>query len=314
MSIPNFDFRKYFKILKRLKLLNMKNYSLIIFSVFIFLFSCVDKEKTLDNGVNIKYLKKGDGQKINEGEIVMLNLKYFDYDGNELLNKVGKDPVVLQKDSSWKVNGIIYEVIDNLVNGDSIFFQLTTEQFFKNAPQAVEMPDSVKNKLISFYCGVQDIMSQKEFEDFQREQYEKMQIEMEQNNEQQLSIDLELIENYLKENNINATKAESGLHYEVTREGSGENAASGDNVTVHYTGMLLNGEVFDSSVERNQPFSFQLGQGMVIRGWDEGITYFNKGAKGKIYIPSPLGYGPSGAGGVIPPNAVLIFEIEVLDY
>ena len=292
----------------------MKNYSLIIFSVFIFLSSCVDKEKTLDNGVNIKYLKRGDGKEINEGEIVMLNLKYFDYDGNELLNKVGKDPVVLQKDSSWRVNGIIYEVIDNLVNGDSVFFQLTPEQFFKNAPQAVEMPDSVKNKLISFYCGVQDIMSQKEFEDFQREQYEKMQIEMEQNNEQQLSIDLELIENYLKENNINATKAESGLHYEITREGSGENAASGDNVTVHYTGMLLNGEVFDSSVERNQPFSFQLGQGMVIRGWDEGITYFNKGAKGKIYIPSPLGYGPSGAGGVIPPNAVLIFEIEVLDY
>ena len=81
----------------------MKNYSLIIFSVFIFLSSCVDKEKTLDNGVNIKYLKRGDGKEINEGEIVMLNLKYFDYDGNELLNKVGKDPVVLQKDSSWRV-------------------------------------------------------------------------------------------------------------------------------------------------------------------------------------------------------------------
>ena len=71
----------------------MKNYSLIIFSVFIFLSSCVDKEKTLDNGVNIKYLKRGDGQKINEGEIVMLNLKYFDYDGNELLNKVSNPKV-----------------------------------------------------------------------------------------------------------------------------------------------------------------------------------------------------------------------------
>jgi len=292
----------------------MKN-SLIILSVFMFLFSCVDKEKTLDNGVKIKYLKRGDGQQINDGEIVMLNLQYFDYDGNELLDKTGKDPVVLQKDSSWKVNGVIYEVIDNLGNGDSVFFQLTTEQFFKNAPQAVEMPDSVKNKLISFYCGVQDIMSQQEFEDFQREQYEKMQIEMEQNNEQQLSIDLELIDNYLKDNNIDATKAESGLHYVITKKGNGDNAAPGDNVTVHYTGMLLNGEVFDSSVERDEPFSFQLGQGMVIRGWDEGITYFNKGAKGKIYIPSSLGYGPSGAGGgVIPPNAVLIFEIEVLDY
>ena len=141
-----------------------------------------------------------------------------------------------------------------------------------------------------------------------------MQQEMELNNEKQLSIDLELIENYLKENNINAIKTESGLYYEITRNGTGDNASAGDNVTVHYTGMLLDGEVFDSSLSRNEPFSFQLGRGMVIRGWDEGITYFNKGAEGKIYIPSPLGYGAAGAGGVIPPNAVLVFEIQVLDY
>jgi FKBP-type peptidyl-prolyl cis-trans isomerase len=157
-------------------------------------------------------------------------------------------------------------------------------------------------------------MSQNEFEDFQRIQYEKMQQEMEQQSNDQLSIDLELIDNYLKENNITAKSAESGLRYVITKMGSGENAAPGDNVTVHYTGMLLNGEKFDSSLDRNQPFSFQLGQGMVIRGWDEGITYFNKGSEGTLYIPSTLGYGTSGAGGVIPPNAVLIFEIQVLDY
>tara|TARA_B100000579_G_scaffold434278_1_gene454781 strand:- start:358 stop:1233 length:876 start_codon:yes stop_codon:yes gene_type:complete len=291
----------------------MKNIYYLISILFI-LISCVDKEKVLDNGIELKYFKNGNGIEIQDGEIVMINLQYFDYDGNELLKKVGNDPVVLQKDSSWENNGIIYDVIDNLVKGDSVFFQLTTEQFFKNAPQSVEVPDSVKNKLISFYCGVQDVMSQSEFEDFQRVQYEKMQQEMEQQNENQLSIDLELIDNYLKENNINATKAESGLHYVVTKKGSGENAAPGDNVTVHYTGMLLNGEVFDSSLERNQPFSFQLGQGMVIRGWDEGITYFNKGSEGTLYIPSSLGYGPSGAGGVISPNAILIFDIQVLDY
>ncbi len=291
----------------------MKNINYLISLIFI-LISCVDKEKVLDNGVELKYFKNGNGEEIKDGQIVMINLQYFDYDGNELLNKVGNDPVVLQKDSSWENNGIIYEVIDNLVKGDSVFFQLTTEQFFKNAPQSVEVPDSVKNKLISFYTGVQDVMSQSEFEDYQRVQYEKMQQEMEQQNENQLSIDLELIENYLKENNIDAMKSESGLHYVITEKGNGDNAAAGDNVTVHYTGMLLNGEKFDSSLDRNQPFSFQLGQGMVIRGWDEGITYFNKGASGTLYIPSTLGYGSSGAGGVIPPNAILIFEIQVLDY
>ena len=291
----------------------MKNINYLISLIFI-LISCVDKEKVLDNGIELKYFKNGNGEEIKDGQIVMINLQYFDYDGNELLNKVGNDPVVLQKDSSWENNGIIYEVIDNLVKGDSVFFQLTTEQFFKNAPQSVEVPDSVKNKLISFYTCVQDVMSQSEFEDYQRVQYEKMQQEMEQQNENQLSIDLELIENYLKENNIDAMKSESGLHYVITEKGNGDNAAAGDNVTVHYTGMLLNGEKFDSSLDRNQPFSFQLGQGMVIRGWDEGITYFNKGASGTLYIPSTLGYGSSGAGGVIPPNAILIFEIQVLDY
>ena len=285
-----------------------------LISLIFILISCVDKEKVMDNGIELKYFKNGNGEEIKDGQIVMINLQYFDYDGNELLNKVGNDPVVLQKDSSWENNGIIYEVIDNLVKGDSVFFQLTTEQFFKNAPQSVEVPDSVKNKLISFYTGVQDVMSQSEFEDYQRVQYEKMQQEMEQQNENQLSIDLELIENYLKENNIDAMKSESGLHYVITEKGNGDNAAAGDNVTVHYTGMLLNGEKFDSSLDRNQPFSFQLGQGMVIRGWDEGITYFNKGASGTLYIPSTLGYGSSGAGGVIPPNAILIFEIQVLDY
>ena len=282
--------------------------------LFFTIFSCVDREKVLDNGVELKYFKNGSGQEIEDGQIVMINLQYFDYDGNELLNKVGNDPVVLQKDSSWESSGIIYNVIDNLVKGDSVFFQLTTEQFFKNAPQSVEVPDSVKNKMISFYCGIQDVMSQNEFEDFQRIQYEKMQQEMEQQSNDQLSIDLELIDNYLKENNITPKSADSGLRYVITKMGSGENAAPGDNVTVHYTGMLLNGEKFDSSLDRNQPFSFQLGQGMVIRGWDEGITYFNKGSEGTLYIPSTLGYGASGAGGVIPPNAVLIFEIQVLDY
>ena len=86
--------------------------NIILLSLTILIFSCVDKEKTLDNGVEIKYLKTGSASQIQEGEIVLLNLKYFDYDGNELLNKVGKDPVVLRKDSTWKNNGIIYDVID----------------------------------------------------------------------------------------------------------------------------------------------------------------------------------------------------------
>ena len=88
---------------------------------------------------------------------------------------------------------------------------------------------------------------------------------------------------------------------------------NGEMVKVHYTGMLLNGEVFDSSYSRNMPIEFVLGAGRVIKGWDEGISLIPIGASAKLVIPSDLAYGERGAGGVIPPNSTLIFEIEVID-
>lgn len=104
----------------------------------------------------------------------------------------------------------------------------------------------------------------------------------------------------------------SGLKYEDLTEGDGEVATSGQRVTVHYTGWLTDGSKFDSSVDRNQPFEFALGRGMVIRGWDEGVAGMKVGGKRKLTIPPQLGYGAQGAGGVIPPNATLVFEVELL--
>ncbi len=106
---------------------------------------------------------------------------------------------------------------------------------------------------------------------------------------------------------------ESGLQYEELTEGTGATAEAGQNVSVHYTGWLTDGQKFDSSKDRNQPFEFSLGAGMVIRGWDEGVQGMKVGGKRKLTIPPQLGYGARGAGGVIPPNATLVFEIELLD-
>ncbi len=105
---------------------------------------------------------------------------------------------------------------------------------------------------------------------------------------------------------------DSGLKYEVLAEGNGDAAANGDKVSVHYTGWLTDGTKFDSSVDRNQPFEFSVGQGMVIRGWDEGVAGMLIGGKRKLTIPPQLGYGAQGAGGVIPPNATLVFDVELL--
>lgn len=105
---------------------------------------------------------------------------------------------------------------------------------------------------------------------------------------------------------------DSGLKFEDLIEGEGEVAASGHRVTVHYTGWLTDGTKFDSSLDRNDPFMFSLGAGQVIRGWDEGVEGMKVGGKRKLTIPPQLGYGAYGAGGVIPPNATLVFEVELL--
>jgi FKBP-type peptidyl-prolyl cis-trans isomerase FkpA len=108
----------------------------------------------------------------------------------------------------------------------------------------------------------------------------------------------------------------SGLQYEDTTIGEGAVATAGQRVTVHYTGWLYNngeqGAKFDSSKDRNDPFVFQLGAGMVIRGWDEGVAGMKIGGKRTLIIPAALGYGARGAGGVIPPNATLKFDVELL--
>lgn len=109
-------------------------------------------------------------------------------------------------------------------------------------------------------------------------------------------------------------KTNSGLEYEILKEGKGDEAKAGKRVTVHYTGWLKsNGKKFDSSVDRGEPFSFGLGFGMVIRGWDEGVAGMKIGEKRKLTIPAELGYGAKGAGGVIPPNAILEFDVELLE-
>ena len=108
-------------------------------------------------------------------------------------------------------------------------------------------------------------------------------------------------------------KTESGLRYQYIQRGDGKQAEAGKTVSVHYEGSLENGKVFDSSYARKKPIEFKLGIGQVIEGWDEGIALLQVGDKARFVIPSDLGYGPSGAGGVIPPNATLIFDVELMD-
>ena len=107
-------------------------------------------------------------------------------------------------------------------------------------------------------------------------------------------------------------KTASGLEYEDVRVGNGAEAKAGKTVEVHYTGWLTDGKKFDSSRDRGEPFAFKLGAGQVIKGWDEGVAGMKIGGQRKLTIPATLGYGSRGVGGVIPPNATLVFDVELL--
>jgi peptidylprolyl isomerase len=117
----------------------------------------------------------------------------------------------------------------------------------------------------------------------------------------------------LSEENPNLITTASGLKYIDLVEGTGATPQTGQTVVVHYTGTLEDGRKFDSSRDRNQPFSFPLGRGRVIKGWDEGLSTMKVGGQRQLIIPPDLGYGARGAGGVIPPNATLVFDVELLD-
>ena len=108
-------------------------------------------------------------------------------------------------------------------------------------------------------------------------------------------------------------KTSSGLEYIEVEAGTGAQAVAGKTVHVHYTGKFQDGKVFDSSISRGEPLSFQLGRGNVIKGWDEGIALMKVGGKAQLIIPPDLAYGERGAGGVIPANATLVFDVELVD-
>lgn len=157
---------------------------------------------------------------------------------------------------------------------------------------------------------VMEVIS-KEEADKQKAEEERLQ---QQQAEQRKANEKMNIQNYLKENNLDATPTASGLYYIEQVKGDGPKPQPGNTVKVHYTGTLLNGNKFDSSVDRGEPFEFTLGMGQVIRGWDEGIAMMNVGSKGLLIIPSELGYGSRSMGPQLPANSTLVFEVELLGF
>lgn len=252
------------------------------------------------DGYYIKHTKRGLGAKVKEGMVMVAE---FDC---KLVNDI--------------------QIASTANSGDMLEYEAGSNNFFakwdeaimelrKGSEATIIIPSSMAfgregggNGSIPPYASlffdvkVKDVISKEELES--RKAKEQEVFKLQEKSER---------DNYLSQNGITASPTESGLYYIPTVEGTGAQAGFGSTVKVHYTGRNLKGEVFDSSVERNEPIEFVLGMGQVIKGWDEGIGMMKVGGKATLVIPSDLAYGNNARGPQIPPYSTLVFDVELLE-
>jgi FKBP-type peptidyl-prolyl cis-trans isomerase len=290
----------------------MKN-SLILWVALIAAFavtSCQNDKggfKTTKDGLKYKFYVQNDtGAMPKEGDWITLNM--INRTDDTVFFKSSDSPVPMEIPmAKSQFPGDIYDAFAMMHTGDSATFIISTDSLFKNTRQALP-PWLEKAKYIYFDVLLLKVKTKDEVMAEQKAMEEKRKAEAEENKAQEV----EKIQKYLKDNNITVKPLESGLYVVIEKQGKGKRAKAGDDVTVDYTGYLLDGTKFDSSKDHGQPFTFKLGAGRVIKGWDEGVAKLNVGGKAKLIIPSNLAYGERGAGGVIPPYAPLVFDVELI--
>jgi FKBP-type peptidyl-prolyl cis-trans isomerase FkpA len=257
--------------------------------------------KKSDKGVRYSMLKSNKGVKIKLDDIVFLQIKYATDKDSVLFDSWKMGGPIQLKVSKPTFKGDLMDALNLMAAGDSAQFLFSADSMFT---KTFNMP------LPEFIVAGSDLKFTVKIDKITTEEVlraDEIKIEKEKNMEEQKAI-----EQYIAENKLTPVTTPSGLKYVMYNEGTGAKAEAGKTVRVHYTGKLLNGTKFDSSYDRNDPIEFKLGQGMVIKGWDEGIALLKEGGKALLIIPSNIAYGARGAGGVIPPFAPLTFEVELV--
>jgi len=270
------------------------------------LISC-DSTKTVttESGLKVEFVKQGEGEgepTFKENDIVLINMLCLDQNGNEIFNttKGGMAMPMPYNEKNWSGNKLFYDALKLCKAGDSIHFSLNPNELFVNTV-GEPVPDTLaQHTHVTMKIGVEQIMTMEEFGSFR--------------NAKMLKFERDFIDKYLLDSGMVGKITESGLTYVINQAGTNTEVfpVAGNTVAVHYKGAFMDGTVFDSSLERG-PFEFVLGQGQVIKGWDEGVALLNVGSKATFVIPSALAYGERGYPGAIPPNSILRFDIELLE-
>lgn len=288
----------------------MKKIFLLSLILGVILTSCQQQSKTksyegysqTSSGLYYKFYQQNEGDNPQVRDIldVMLSCSI-----NDTAVIIPENRMILPMIESL-FNGDVYEGFKMMHKGDSASFMVRADSTFitlfgSPLPNMFSISD-----LMRFEIRLNDFYPESEMQAKQIEYMKK------NYSDETVKAEQELHE-YFKNNNIKPMTTASGLNYVITKEGNGEKPGVGTLIKVHYTGKLLDGTVFDSSVNRNEPFQFVLGIGQVISGWDEGLQLLTKGSKAVLYIPYYLAYGDRGAG-TIPPFSTLIFEVELIDF
>ena len=267
------------------------------------------------NGLYYQFFTQNEGEKPQVGDLLEVNVCCMINDTTPLIPATQN----MMKLQDPAFAGDINEGLAMMHKGDSASFIVNIDSTFKHLFGQPTLPAEFKStdvmrfevKLNDFYP--EKVYAQKFANDVKNRNAERA-AKLQNDYPDETAKAAKEMANYLAKNNIVAEPTESGLIYVVTEPGNGEKPEVGKPVTMHYTGKLLDGTVFDSSVERNEPFQFVLGVGQVIPGWDEGVQLMSKGEKGVLYIPYYLGYGERQAGDKIVPYSNLMFEVELIDF
>ena len=266
------------------------------------------------NGLYYQFFTQNEGELPQVGDLIEVKICCMINDSTPLIPNT-QNMMKLQEPS---FPGDLNEGLAMMHKGDSASFIVNTDSTFKYLFMQPTLPAEFNSTdVMRFEIKVVDFMPEKvyaqNFANDVKNRNAQRAAQLQNDYADETAKAAKELADYLTKNKIEAVPTESGLYYVVTEPGNGEKPEVGKPVTMHYTGKLLNGTVFDSSVERNQPFQFVLGVGQVIPGWDEGVQLMTKGEKGLLYIPYYLAYGERDMGD-IPPFSNLIFEVELIDF
>lgn len=268
-----------------------------------------------NNGLYYRFFTQNEGELPQIGELMEVKLCCMVNDTTMVIPKT--ENVMMLQES--KFPGDFNEGLAMMHKGDSASFIVNIDSTFKYLFGQPTLPAEFKSTdVMRFEIMVKDFYPEKVYaQNFANEvktRNDERAAKLQNDYPDETAKAANELAKYLAKNNIVVEPTASGLYYVMTCEGNGEKPQVGKSVKMHYTGKLLNGTVFDSSVERGEPFQFVLGVGQVIPGWDEGVQLMSKGEKGILYIPYYLGYGERQAGEKIAPFSNLMFEVELVDF